>query len=56
LNSELSPKLKIQNFKIKKLSEFWSFPIPRNEEKNSKNLQNAMLGFQNVIMKIKKVE
>jgi hypothetical protein len=56
LNNELSPKLKIQNFKIKKKSDFCSFPIPKNEEKNSKNLQIAMLGFQSVIMKIKKVE
>jgi hypothetical protein len=56
LNSELSPKLKIQNFKIEKLSDFWSFPIPRSEEKISKNLQISVLCFQSVIMKIKKVE
>jgi hypothetical protein len=55
-NSELSPKLKIQNFKIKKLSDFWRFSIPRSEEKNSKNLQISMLGFQSVIMRIEKVE
>ncbi len=50
------PKLKIQNFKIKKLSDFRRFSIPRSEEKNSKNLQISMLGFQSVIMKIEKVE
>jgi hypothetical protein len=56
LNSELSPKLKIQNFKIKKLSDFWRFSIPRCEEKNSKNLEISMLGLKSTIMKIEKVE
>jgi hypothetical protein len=55
-NSELSPKLKIQYFKIKKLSDFRRFSIPRSEKKESKNLQISVLGFQIVIMRIEKVE